>query len=84
MSDKPIMPPAQYVAKIFIEKIGGIRATAKYLNIQIATLSKWQSGHPQYSGRIPSHLQRKLYDLAQELELDLTLPDLIFGREQND
>lgn len=57
---------------------GGVRATARALNKTPSAISKW---HRDNNGNVPTRSQIQILKKAQELELDITPKDLIYGRE---
>lgn len=67
------LSPAEYVIHIF----GGVRATARALNMAPSAISKWQH---QSNGVIPSKNMQKILTKAVELQLDITPEDLVVGR----
>lgn len=71
MSDTP-------AAKV-IKAFGGVRATARRLNRNSSTISRWQIERERggTGGRIPASLQGEILELAKEDGLLLTADDLI-------
>jgi hypothetical protein len=61
---------------LVIQSFGGVRAAARVLKLDPATVSRWQQ-----SGRVPAKRQENVLQLAWERGIDLTAHDLIFGRQ---
>jgi len=65
--------PAEYVIKAF----GGIRATARAIDYNPDSILKWR----YRKGFVPTSAQPVILKAAEELNVDITAEDLIFGRE---
>lgn len=65
-----ILTPAEYI----IEKFGGVRATARALNRNASSVSRWQK-----TGLIPSGLHSLILIKAKEMRLNIRPAHLIFG-----
>ena len=70
--DNALIPPSALVVGAF----GGVRSTARLLNCEPSTISRWGK-----HGRVPAEWQRPILELAWSRGIDLTAHDLIFGRE---
>lgn len=71
-----MLNPVEYVIKQF----GGVRACAKALGKDPSTISKWRKkrcGSYYIPSKMYSHILRK----AEKLDLDITLEDLVHGRD---
>lgn len=64
---------------LVISCFGGVRRTARALECDPATVSRWRK-----SGRIPAGYQKQILQAAWEHGHDLTAHDLIFGRATTD
>lgn len=73
------LTPAQYVIRVF----KGVRSTARILGRSPSSVSKWTK--PKSSrgteGKVPGPAQHIIIKKAQELKLDITANDLLFGRD---
>jgi len=63
-------------AEIVIEIFGGVRATARALQITPGAVSRWQG-----DGEVPGRHHRKLLSLAARRKKPLTPTDLVLGRD---
>ena len=63
--------------QIAIAEFGGVRALARAIHRDPASVSKWQKG----DGTIPTSIQRKLLETAWDRGIELSAYDVIFGRE---
>jgi len=68
----------QTPAQIAIALFGGVRALARSIHRDAASVSKWQKG----DGTIPTSIQRKLLTTAWDRGLELSAHEIIFGREE--
>lgn len=79
------LTPAEYV--VFIigggERRGAIEDTAKALGRTRQSICEWYDPKLKRSGRglIPSSMQHRILEVAQERGLDITAYDLIYGRK---
>lgn len=64
-------------AELVIKTWGGVRKTARALEMSPATVSRWQ----RLGGLIPSKHLVKILERAKESGLDLKPEDLIYGRD---
>jgi hypothetical protein len=71
MNNSPRFNPAQVVIAAF----GGVRSTARVLDLDASAVSRWQ-----LTGRVPTGWQRRILEHAWRSGVDLTAHDLIFGR----
>jgi transposase len=71
--------PADYV----ISQFKGVRATARALGRHPSTVSRWQRTKDERGtdGQIPRQVMSKILAKARELKLDITVQDLLLGRE---
>ena len=69
-------------ADIVITAFGGVNDTAKALNRDPSTVSRWRLSkeHKGCGGSIPSGVQRVILEEAKKRGLDITPNDLIYGR----
>jgi transposase-like protein len=69
------MSPAEKVISAF----GGVRATARALNINSSSVARWRMPADKrgLDGRVPSVHQAVILRLAREAGLDITAADLI-------
>ena len=63
--------------QLAIAEFGGVRALARAIQRDPASVSKWQKGH----GTIPTSIQRKLLETAWDLGYNLSAHSIIFGEE---
>ena len=63
--------------QLAIAEFGGVRALARAIHRDPASVSKWQKG----DGTIPTSIQRKLLEPAWDRGIQLSAHELIFGRE---
>lgn len=70
--------PAKYVIKVF----GGVRVTAKLLDRDPGSISRWQTPKTRggYGGRIPNSSRLPILKIARQNNLPITSEDLDFGR----
>ena len=66
---------SQSPAAVVIAAFGGVRATARILDIDPSAVSRWQR-----SGHIPVQHQRRILEIAADQHIWLTAQDIIFGR----
>lgn len=66
-------------ADIVIEKFGGVRATARALELNSSSVSRWRAPAEKrgLDGRVPSKHQATILRLARARGIDLTAADLI-------
>lgn len=71
----PVTTPAARV----IKALGGVRATARIINRNSSTVSRWQKSREQggTGGRVPTSAQGKLLEYAREHGIALSAEDLI-------
>ena len=77
---KTIIPPEHHFftpVEVCIKEFGGVRALARAIHRDPASVSKWQKG----DGTIPTSIQRKLLETAWDRGIQLSAHELIFGRE---
>lgn len=62
-----------------IAKLGGVRATARALELNPSSVSRWTAPVEKrgLGGRVPSIHQAKILQIARERGVDLTAADLI-------
>ena len=63
--------------QLAIAEFGGVRALARGIHRDPASVSKWQKG----DGTIPTSIQRKLLETAWDLGYNLSAHSIIFGEE---
>lgn len=73
MKQKHKYSPAEFV----IMKFGGIRPTARATGYQPNAILKWR----YRKGFVPTSAQPVILKAAQDMGIDITAEDLIFGRE---
>lgn len=66
------LSPVEYVIRSF----GGVRATARALNLSPGAVSHWQR-----KKHIPTQHTLTILEKAKELQIDIKPTDLILGRE---
>lgn len=66
------LSPTEYV----IYRFGGVRATARALEMGPSSVSKWKKKKHIPASKIPRILEK-----AKELQLDIRANDLIYGRD---
>ena len=63
--------------QLLIAEFGGVRALARAIHRDPASVSRWQK-----TGLVPSNMQKKVLETAWEQNiLNLSAHDLIFGRD---
>ena len=60
---------------LVIAALGGVRAAARVLACDPATVSRWRK-----AGHIPAHCQRRVLEAVWSKGVDITAYELIFGR----
>ena len=72
------LTPADYV----IHSFGGVRQTARMLNVAPSTVSRWSSRENKFGqqGTVPSKWHNIILRHAKRLKLDLTEVNLIKGK----
>lgn len=68
------LSPVEYIIHVF----GGVRATARMLDKDPSTISKWRYRH---KGKIPTRNLKLILQVSLEKKLDIIPQDLILGRE---
>jgi DNA-binding transcriptional regulator YdaS (Cro superfamily) len=63
-------------AFLVITSFGGVRKTARMLDIDPSNVSRWVK-----RGTIPSSQQRKVLTIAWANNIDLTAHDIVMGRD---
>ena len=63
--------------QLAIAEFGGVRALARAIHRDPASVSKWQKG----DGTIPTSIQRKLLETAWDLGYNLSAHSIIFGED---
>lgn len=73
------LTPAEFV----IYRFGGVHATARAIGRTPASVCKWQKPRKWKGskGYIPVEAQKRILKVASDLQLDITLEDLHYGRE---
>jgi hypothetical protein len=70
-------------AKHVIEQFGGINRTARVLQKDPASVYRWtQKRRDIPKGTIPSQNFRRILKEAKRFNLDITVEDLVFGRNK--
>ena len=62
---------------IAIAEFGGVRALARSIHRDPASVCKWQRG----DGTIPTSIQKKLLETAWDRGYQISAHEIIFGRE---
>lgn len=70
-----LVTPAEWV----IMQFGGVRTTARALNISPSSVSRWRSSKTN-PGEIPKAQQKTILAIADSDGLDILATDLIMGR----
>ena len=63
-------------AEVVIKTFGGVRATARALQLTAGAVSRWQE-----TGSVPGRHHRKLIAMTARRKNPLTPTDLVLGRE---
>ena len=69
----------QTPVQLVIAEFGGVRALARAIGRDPASVSKWQ----KRDGTIPSSIQRKVLETSWERGMKITAHEIIFGRDEN-
>ncbi len=68
-------------AEVVIRSFGGIGKTARALGIDKTSVSQWTNPRRRkVVGLIPNKVQRKVLEVAREMNIQLTTRDIIYGR----
>ena len=67
--------------QLAIAEFCGVRALARAIHRDPASVSKWQKGDGTIPTSIPTSIQRKLLETAWDRGIELSAHELIFGRE---
>lgn len=70
-----LVNPADWV----IQQFGGVRATARALNLSPSSVSRWRT-NTKSPGEIPREQQKPILAVAAQDGLDILASDLIMGR----
>jgi hypothetical protein len=75
------LSPAEWV----IRQFGGVSLLARAIGRTPQAVSKWRASRWSQGtdGRIPGGLHEKILREAKRLELDVTVEDLVLGRDMN-
>lgn len=69
-------------AELVIHLFGGVRATARAINRQPSSVSKWKKPEPEgCGGIIPAKVRRPILEWAESHGWKLTSHDLDYGRK---
>lgn len=73
------MEETQTPAAKVISRFGGVRETARCLNVSSSTVSRWQKARAEggTGGCVPTKHQKSLLELAKARGIELTPADLI-------
>ena len=69
----------QTPVQLVIAEFCGVRALARAIGRDPASVSKWQ----KRDGNIPSSIQRKVLETAWAKGMEITAHEIIFGRDEN-
>ena len=63
--------------QLLIAEFGGVRALARAVHRDAASVSRWQKG----DGLVPTSMQKKVLETAWDNNINISAHELIFGRE---
>ena len=63
--------------QLLIKEFGGVRALARAVHRDAASVSRWQKG----DGLVPTSMQKKVLETAWDNNINISAHELIFGRD---